>query len=134
VTVPVPHRDEGVEAEAPATLHHLGDAIDGDDVFNKPVPLALALARVAALTPTPAPAPTPASAPPAAAPGTAAAAGTAATPTTTPAPAPTPTPTHGGCTAPLFDARITTCVRRLRFMRLGGGWRRRSGLALLLIH
>jgi hypothetical protein len=132
--VPVSYRDEGVEPEAPAALHYLGDAVDRDDVLDEPVPLALALARVAPLTPTPTPASAPASAPPAA-PGTAAAAPTAtpATPATPAAPT-AHTPSDGGCTGPLFDARIATGVRGLRLMRLGSGWRRGSGLALLLIH
>src|SRR6266536_2530415 len=55
--LPVAHRDERVEAEAPAALHDLRDPVDGNDVLDEPVALALPLARVA---PPPAPAPTPA--------------------------------------------------------------------------
>src|SRR5213593_3704112 len=63
--LPVAHGDERVEAEAPAALHDLRDAVDGDDVLDKPVALALALARVAPL-PAPPPTPRPPSPPPAA--------------------------------------------------------------------
>src|SRR5256884_2388757 len=61
-SLPVAHGDERVEAEAPAALHDLRDAVDGNDVLDEPVALALPLARVAPLPtapPTPAP-PTPA--------------------------------------------------------------------------
>src|SRR6267378_2744062 len=44
-TLPVAHGDERVEAEAPAALHHLRDAVDGNDVLDEPVALALAVAR-----------------------------------------------------------------------------------------
>src|SRR5205823_1593857 len=63
VTLAVAHGDEGVEAEAPATLHDLGDAVDRDHVLNQAVALPLPL--VAALAPSPAPSPPPT--PPAAA-------------------------------------------------------------------
>src|SRR2546427_6244218 len=56
--LPVAYRDQRVEAEAPATLHDLRDAVDGDDVLDEPIALALAVARVAPL-PTPPTTPTP---------------------------------------------------------------------------
>src|SRR5213593_1016471 len=83
--LPVAHGDERVEAEAPAALHDLRDAVDGDDVLDKPVALALALARVA---PLPAPPPTPAAPAPATPSATSA--------TTTPS---TPAPTTATATA-----------------------------------
>src|SRR2546427_7311307 len=64
-SLPVAHRDERVEAEAPAALHDLRDAVDGNHVLDEPVALALPLARVAPLPtapPTPT-APTPATPP-----------------------------------------------------------------------
>src|SRR6266576_588573 len=64
-SLPVAHCHERVEAEAPAALHDLRDAVDGNDVLDEPVALALTLARVAPLTaPPPAPAPPPPPAPP----------------------------------------------------------------------
>src|SRR5437764_6975339 len=79
-SLPVAHGDERVEAEAPAALHDLRDAVDGNDVLDEPVALALPLARVAPL-PTAPPTPT---APTPATPSSAAAASTPApTPTTT---------------------------------------------------
>src|SRR3989475_9307410 len=56
--LPVAHGDERVEPEAPAALHDLRDAVDGNDVLDEPVALALAVARVAPL-PAPPPTPTP---------------------------------------------------------------------------
>src|SRR5438046_8024230 len=47
--LPVAYRDQRVEAEAPAALHDLRDAVDGDDVLDEPVTLPLPLARVAPL-------------------------------------------------------------------------------------
>src|SRR3989454_9265380 len=79
-SLPVAHGDERVEAEAPAALHDLRDAVDGNDVLDEPVALALPLARVAPLA---APPPTPAPPAPAASSSTAATPATAATPTAT---------------------------------------------------
>src|SRR5690242_15747400 len=76
-SLPVAHRDQRVEAEPPATLHHLRDAVDGDDVLDEAVALPLPLARVA---PFPAAPPTPA--PPAPTAPTAAAAATGSTAST----------------------------------------------------
>src|SRR5690606_11409374 len=42
--LPVAHRHEGVEREAPAALHHLGHAIDRDHVLDEIAPLAAAIA------------------------------------------------------------------------------------------
>src|SRR5205823_14638569 len=56
-SLPIAHCHERVEAEAPATLHDLRDAVDGNDVLDEPVALALSLARVAPL-PTAPPTPT----------------------------------------------------------------------------
>src|SRR6184192_112978 len=75
----VAHGDERVEAEAPAALHDLRDAVDGNDVLDEPVALALPLARVAPL-PTAPPTPT---APTPATPSSAAAASTPTTSSTT---------------------------------------------------
>src|ERR1051326_1199554 len=47
--VPVAHGDERVEAEPPAAFHHLGHAVDRDDVLDQPVALPLALTRIAPL-------------------------------------------------------------------------------------
>src|SRR6266567_2734292 len=77
-SLPVAHCHERVEAEAPAALHDLRDAVDGNDVLDEPVALALTLARVAPL-----PAPPPPPAPPA----------PSASSTTASASPPTPTPT-----------------------------------------
>src|SRR5881628_876715 len=74
--LPVAHGDERVEAEAPAALHDLRDAVDGNDVLDEPVALALPLARVA---PLPAAPPTPTSTAPSASSSTAATASTTAT-------------------------------------------------------
>src|SRR2546421_7053834 len=62
--LPVAHGDQRVEAEAPATLHDLRDAVDGNDVLDEPVALALSLARVAPLPPPPPPAAPPPPPPP----------------------------------------------------------------------
>src|SRR5437660_1440613 len=75
-SLPVAHGDERVEAEAPAALHDLRDAVDGNDVLDEPVALALPLARVAPL-PTAPPTPT---------------APTPATPSSPAAPSPPPPP------------------------------------------
>src|SRR6267378_508325 len=77
--LPVAHRDECIEAEPPATLHHLGDAVDGDDVLDEAVALPLPLARV---TPLPAAPATPAAPTAAASSAPSATAATAATATT----------------------------------------------------
>src|SRR2546427_8378567 len=52
-SLPVAHRDERVEAQAPAALHDLRDAVDGNHVLDEPVALALPLARVAPLPTAP---------------------------------------------------------------------------------
>src|SRR5467141_3040065 len=70
VALPVPDRDERVEAEAPTALHDFRDAIDRDDVFHHAVVVA----------------PTPVVAPFATAASTAAAASTPASPAPAPAP------------------------------------------------
>src|SRR6267142_1553976 len=54
VALAVPDRDERVEAEAPAALHDLRDAIDRDDVFHHAV--VVAPTPVVAPLATPAPA------------------------------------------------------------------------------
>src|SRR6266699_1519476 len=102
--LPVAHRDERVEAEAPAALHALRDAVDGDDVLDEPVALALALARVA---PLPAAPPAPAAPAP-------------ATPPPTPPPPPPPPPpatatasATRSCGRALVVRRFATRVRRL---------------------
>src|SRR3989442_1050061 len=63
LSLAVADRNQRVEAEAPAALHDLRDAVDRDDVLDH----AVALARPAAVTfapvPTPAPAPPPPTAP-----------------------------------------------------------------------
>src|SRR5947208_2778291 len=69
-SLPVAHGDERVEAEAPAALHDLRDAVDGNDVLDEPVALALSLDRIATLPAAP---PTPASPAPSASAATAAA-------------------------------------------------------------
>src|SRR6185437_2889500 len=110
--LPVAHRDERVEAEAPAALHDLRHAVDGNDVLDEPVALALALARVA---PLPAPPPTPA-------------APTPAPPSATAATSSTPTATTTASTArsggrALIVHRFATGVRRLcRLNRPRAGW------------
>src|SRR5207249_9823634 len=71
--LPVAHGDQRVEAETPAALHDLRDAVDGNDVLDEPVALALSLARIATLPAAP---PTPASPAPSASASTAATAGT----------------------------------------------------------
>src|SRR2546422_1233153 len=87
--LPVAHRDERVEAEAPAALHDLRDAVDRNDVLDQPVALALPLARVAPLPappptpPAPAPSPPPPPSPP---------------PTPPPPPPPPPPPKPQGTT------------------------------------
>src|SRR3989475_11716787 len=63
-SLPVAHGDERVEAEAPAALHDLRDAVDGNHVLDEPVALALPLARVAPLAAPPPPPPPPPPAPP----------------------------------------------------------------------
>src|SRR5207248_5719871 len=74
VPVPVAHGDERVETEPPAAFHHLGHAIDRDDVFNEPVALTLTLTPVTSLATAPPAAtatpPAPAAPPPPAAPTT----------------------------------------------------------------
>src|SRR2546427_3548424 len=59
--LPVAPRDERVESEAPAALHDLGDAIDGDHVLAQAAALALPLAALVAAgtAATAAPRPTP---------------------------------------------------------------------------
>src|SRR2546427_5878981 len=102
--LPVAHGDERVEPEAPAALHDLRDAVDGNDVLDDPVALALPLARVAPLA---APPPTPAPPAPSASSSTAATPATAATPTAT-----TSTTRNRG--RALVVRRLATRVRRLR--------------------
>src|SRR5436190_6422694 len=98
-TLPVAYRDQRVEAEAPATLHDLRDAVDGDDVLDEPIALALPLARVAPLA---APPPTPSPSTP-----------TAPTPTpSTTAPPPPPAPTSTS-TSTTWSTRPAPLVRRL---------------------
>src|SRR6266567_4617485 len=107
-SLPVAHGDERVEAEAPAALHDLRDAVDGNHVLDEPVALALPLARVAPL-PTAPPAPTastPATPPPSAA-------------ASTPAPTSTTSTTSATSTTRSRDRallvhRFATSVRRLR--------------------
>src|SRR5881398_2247513 len=79
-SLPVAHRDERVEAKAPAALHDLRDAVDGNHVLDEPVALALPLARVAPLPTAP---PAPAASTPATPSSAAAASTPAPTPTTT---------------------------------------------------
>src|SRR5881409_2062901 len=55
--LPVAYRDQRIEAEAPAALHYLRDAVDRDHVLDESVALALPVARVAPFPSTP---PTPA--------------------------------------------------------------------------
>src|SRR5581483_4309241 len=50
----VAHHDDGGKAEAAAALHHLGDAIDADKLFDELAVLALTIAPVAALAAAPA--------------------------------------------------------------------------------
>src|SRR2546429_814152 len=72
VPVPVAHGDQRVETEPPAAFHHLGHAVDRDDVFDEPVALTLTLTPVtspatappAATAQPPAPRPTPPPPPP----------------------------------------------------------------------
>src|SRR5438874_349871 len=94
-SLPVAHGDERVEAEAPAALHDLRDAVDGNDVLDEPVALALPLARVAPL-PTAPPTPT---APTPATPSSAAAA-------STPAPTPTTSSTTSTTSATWSRSRV----------------------------
>src|SRR5205807_6941044 len=82
----VAHGDQRVEAEAPAALHHLGDAVDGDHVLDEPVALTLAFPRISSLAPPPPTAPPPAP--------TASSASSPATPTAPPATAATTRPTR----------------------------------------
>src|SRR5881396_1878132 len=77
-SLPVAHRDERVEAKAPAALHDLRDAVDGNHVLDEPVALALPLARVAPLPPPPPP-----PAPPAPSPSSTTASASTPTPTST---------------------------------------------------
>src|SRR5437667_3800736 len=113
-SLPVAHGDERVEAEAPAALHDLRDAVDGNDVLDEPVALALPLARVAPL-PTAPPTPT---APTPATPSSAAA--------STPAPTPTTSSTTSATSATwsrsrvLVVPRVATRVRRLRRLNRPG--------------
>src|SRR6266513_1410752 len=62
-SLPVAHCHERVEAEPPAALHDLRNAVDRDDVLHEPVTLALPLARVAPLPPPASSSPTPTATP-----------------------------------------------------------------------
>src|SRR5437773_3278452 len=115
-SLPVAHRDERVEAEAPAALHDLRDAVDGNDVLHEPVALALPLARV---TPLPAAPPTPTT------PTPATPSATSATTTTS-----TPAPTTATATASATRSRGRALVVRrfaTRVRRLGRLDRPRAG-------
>src|SRR5436309_6622547 len=103
----VAHGDERVEAEAPAALHDLRDAVDGNDVLDEPVALALSLARIA---PLPAAPPTPASPAPSASSSTTSTAATA--------PATTSTTWNAGRARVL--RRLATRVRRFRRLDRAG--------------
>src|SRR3989442_1463569 len=104
--LPVADRDQRVEAEAPASLHDLGDAVDRDHVLDQAVALALALALVAPR------------APPA----------TAAPPRPPRPPRPPGAPGAPGAPGPTRPTRPTRsgrwCARRLRPARVRGGWLR----------
>src|SRR5438552_14367763 len=107
--LPVAYRDQRVEAEAPATLHDLRDAVDGDDVLDEPIALALPLARVAPLAaPPPTPSPSTPTAPTPPAPTTARTAAPATTSTST------STSTTWSTGRALLVRRLATRVRRLR--------------------
>src|SRR5437762_535554 len=110
-SLPVAHGDERVEAEAPAALHDLRDAVDGNDVLDEPVALALSLARIATLPAAP---PTPASPAPSASASTAATAATAGTAGTRPA-----TTTRSPGRARVMR-RLATRVRRFRRLNRPG--------------
>src|SRR5436190_3797183 len=107
-SLPVAHGDERVEAEAPAALHDLRDAVDGNDVLDEPVALALSLARIATLPAAP---PTPASPAPSASAATAAA--TAGTRTATTATTRSPGRAR-------VMRRLATRVRRFRRLNRPG--------------
>src|SRR5437870_1384944 len=113
-SLPVAHRDERVEAKAPAALHDLRDAVDGNHVLDEPVALALPFARVAPL-PTAPPTPT---APTPATPPSSAASTPAPTPTTSTATTSTTSTTSTSTTwssgGALLVHRFATRVRRLR--------------------
>src|SRR5207249_3239163 len=105
--LPVAHGDQRVEAETPAALHDLRDAVDGNDVLDEPVALALPLARVAPL-----PAAPPTASPPA---STAPTATTSTTTTTTSTASSTTTSSTTWSTGrALVVRRLATRVRRLR--------------------
>src|SRR5207245_7544376 len=112
--LPVADRDQRVEAEAPASLHDLGDAVDRDHVLDQAVALALALALVAPR------------APPA----------TAAPPRPPRPPRPPGAPGAPGAPGPTRPTRPTRsgrwCARRLRPARVRGGWLRGALGPLLL--
>src|SRR5438094_438351 len=110
-SLPVAHRDARVEAEAPAALHDLRDAVDGNDVLDEPVALALPLARVAPL-PTAPPTPT---APTPATPSSAAAASTPTTSSTT-----STTSATWSRSRVLVVPCVATRVRRLRRLNRPG--------------
>src|SRR5207248_8968863 len=107
-SLPVAHGDERVEAEAPAALHDLRDAVDGNDVLDEPVALALSLARIA---PLPAAPPTPAPPAPSASASTA--------PTRTATTATTATTTRSPGRARVMR-RLATRVRRFRRLNRPG--------------
>src|SRR5207249_5639943 len=100
-SLPVAHGDERVEAEAPAALHDLRDAVDGNDVLDEPVALALSLARIA---PLPAAPPTPTSPAPSA----------SSSPASTAATAPATTSTTWNAGRARVLRRLATRVRRFR--------------------
>src|SRR5437660_6000791 len=120
----VAHGDERVEAEAPAALHDLRDAVDGNDVLDEPVALALPLARVAPL-PTAPPTPT---APTPATPSSSAAASTPAPTPTTSSTTSTTSATSGTSATSATWSRsrvlvvpcVATRVRRLRRLNRPG--------------
>src|SRR5574341_688784 len=94
VPLPVAHGDERVEAEPPAALHHLGDAVDRDHVLD--VAVAFAAAAIAAPRALAAPAPR------------------TTTPPTTPCPTATPAATTTAMTAPAAPPTGPAGMRRRR--------------------
>src|SRR5204862_3192666 len=105
VPLPVAHGDQRVEAEPPAALDDLGDAVDGDHVLEDAV--AFARRAIVATLPAAAAATTPPAAP-------------AATTAAALAPATAAATATGGLHVPLLDRRRG---------RLGGG-----RLALRIVH
>src|SRR5205807_8748085 len=123
-SLPVAHRDERVEAEAPAALHDLRDAVDGNHVLDEPVALALPLARVAPLPTAP---PTPTAPTPATPPPSAAASTPAPTPTTSSTTSTTSATSGTSATSATWSRSrvlvvpcVATRVRRLRRLNRPG--------------